>query len=365
MASVVGESSCMWTLEAAATGSGKVVMGAAKGVEAAPASMASVKSLGIRGRSSGVFSCSGSSTMVQVIWLTMVVKLFLCKTLPIRQKLLVAILTLVNHLLSFGFGLIIQMFQGKIIWEFLIKWLKESFFPHDQLVMPWIKYDAPSPISIPEYVLRSIFSDNGCFNIDVVDAIMLLYVKFDDWMYDFFFCVMMSMRTVGVIFLGIGLRYVLHGFGNLESDVIRSFLLGDHITYDVEHCQMSSGKEMELLFLGFYDSSMMSSADKVKAIHGNLVYKLHAALFSYKKKFFRGWDCDEDGCTSSFPTHISVHTGTLEFMLFMQELLMDRQQLNFQLAGPMQSKVYEFRFELLYVLLSMDGNQGYKHPHLN
>ncbi|KAL6858970.1 hypothetical protein ACP4OV_017972 [Aristida adscensionis] len=40
-------------LEAAATGSSEVVMGAAKGVEAAPASMASVKSLGIRGGSSG------------------------------------------------------------------------------------------------------------------------------------------------------------------------------------------------------------------------------------------------------------------------------------------------------------------------
>ncbi|KAL6838213.1 hypothetical protein ACP4OV_031975 [Aristida adscensionis] len=172
---------------------------------------------------------------------------------------------------------------------------------------------------------------------------------------------------------------ILHGFDYLESDVIRSFFLGDHITYDVEHCQMIivpvfwkrkwscyfwDFKEKHITVL---DPSMMSSsADKVEAIHGNLVYKLHAALFSCKKKFIRGWDCDEDGWTSSFPTHISVHSAFRHTGVYVVHArAFNRQQLNFQLAGPMQSKVYEFRSELLYFLLSMDGNQGYKHPHLN
>ncbi|KAL6903443.1 hypothetical protein ACP4OV_004256 [Aristida adscensionis] len=112
---------------------------------------------------------------------------------------------------------------------------------------------------------------------------------------------------------------------------------------------------------------MSSSADKAKAKHGRLVNKLYEALFNCKKKFFGGWDSDEDGWTSSFPTHISVrsayrHTGVY---VVHYARAFNGEQLNFQLASPMQAKVYEFRSELLYFLLSMDGNQGYKHPHLN
>ncbi|KAL6858971.1 hypothetical protein ACP4OV_017973 [Aristida adscensionis] len=129
-------------------------------------------------------------------------------------------------------------------------------------------------------------------------------------------------------------------------------------------CYFWDFKEKHITVL---DPSMMSSsADKVEAIHGNLVYKLNAALFSCKKKFIRGWDCDEDGWTSSFPTHISVHSAFRHTGVYVVHArAFNGQQLNFQLAGPMQLKVYEFRSELLYFLLSMDGNQGYKHPHLN
>ncbi|KAL6903442.1 hypothetical protein ACP4OV_004255 [Aristida adscensionis] len=124
------------------------------------------------------------------------------------------------------------------------KWLKERFFPPDQLALPWIKYDAPSPVSISGHALRSIFADNGRFTIDVVDAIMLLYVKFDDWMYSVFLADDVH-ENRWRHFLGARFAYdVLHGFDYLESDAIRSFFLGDHITYDVEHCQM-------LVFLGF------------------------------------------------------------------------------------------------------------------
>ncbi|KAL6843760.1 hypothetical protein ACP4OV_026331 [Aristida adscensionis] len=190
-------------------------------------------------------------------------------------------------------------------------WFKDTIISRDELLRPWVKYEVPFPLCIIGSALKEAFMEKVVLTVDVVDAIMVLFTKLDDWMYDTY-ANAVPQHNRWRYFLGARFAYyVLNGQDYLESERIKS------ITYAVEHCQMIvipvfRQNKWSCYFWDFkqkritvLDPCVMNLIHSTSGIsHENTVALLHNALFACINKYFHGWKCDQEGWSRSYPIDI-------------------------------------------------------------
>ncbi|WVZ82113.1 hypothetical protein U9M48_029414 [Paspalum notatum var. saurae] len=223
------------------------------------------------------------------------------------------------------------------------KWMMNSDRSAAELERPWIHITTPSKIVISGVEVRGCLMQTGTFSVSLVDAIMRLWTHLDDRMHS--------------DYEKIGLKYkrwrhflpttfsvcVRDGSDFLGSDIIKQSFLGDHLKYDVEDCQMVE-------------------AIKSSIRHEEIVIDLHKALFSCKDRFFSGWDVSSTGWSTfyltDFPPKSKFNNTGLYAVHYARNFTGDL--LANELKDASESNLSEIRGEILYLLLSIARNFGYK-----
>ncbi|KAJ1260664.1 hypothetical protein BS78_10G250200 [Paspalum vaginatum] len=255
------------------------------------------------------------------------------------------------------------------------KWMMDPDRSAAELELPWIHIKAPRRIVISGVEVRGCLMQTGIFSVSLVDAIMLLWTHLDDRMYSEYEKFGLKYKRWRHFLPATFAVSARDGKDFLGSHIIRQFFLGDHLTYNVEDCQMFV---VPALYQGrwscyFWDfkfktitvlDPMLMKVDPMKSSirHEDFVADLHNALFACKDKFFCGWDVASTGWSTfyltNFPPKSKFSNTGLYSVHYARSFTGDL--LAYELKDPTESNLSEIRGEIMYFLFSMGGNIGYK-----
>ncbi|WVZ54520.1 hypothetical protein U9M48_005305 [Paspalum notatum var. saurae] len=211
------------------------------------------------------------------------------------------------------------------------------------LLRPWIHITTPSKKVISGVEVRGCLMQTGTFSVSLVDAIMRLWTHLDD--------------RIHSDYEKIGLKY--KHWRHFLPAAFSCITICPCLSLPRWSCYFW---DFKIKTISVLDPMLMKvEAIKSSIRHEEIVIDLHKALFACKDRFFSGWDVSSTGWSTFYLTDFppSKFNNTELYAVhyarnFTGDLLANK------LKDASESNLSEIRGEILYLLLSMAGNFGYK-----